>query len=283
MASRTAPRVPYSLDALQRVSLLSGLPALLAEYGVPFERAVDGLPVDPKAFDDPDERVPHWVASRVLGRAAQLSGRPDLGLIPGSRYDHRSLGVPGQLLQHSPTLESALDAFVSMQHSNSRGAAAYLPRYGDTAIFGYGVYDRDATAHEQIYALIMALAFNIVRTPTGGSARASKVLLSTRPPTDPTPFSSWFGVPVHFSQTQSGLVLSRRTLNARIPGARPEELERLMRLAAQAIPPSDRVWTDRAKPFSAPCSCVARRRLPRRQHALACRFARYRVGWRGNT
>jgi AraC-like DNA-binding protein len=246
-ANLTLPIGGFALDAPQRVSLLIGIPGLLAEFGIPFEQAIEGLPLDPKVFEDPDQRIPYWVASRVLGRASQLAGCAHFGLLLGSRYDHRILGAPGEWMQHAPNLQSALEGFVSLQPSNSRGAAVYLHRFGATVVFGYGVYARTAVAHEQIYSTIMALAFNVVRTLTQGAARVSEVLLSIRAPADPSPYKAWFGVPVRFDQPESGLVLPRSALAARIPGARLEERERLKHRAAALMPPSDRVWTDRVK------------------------------------
>jgi AraC-like DNA-binding protein len=238
---------PYSMDAPQRLSLLSGIPALLADFGVPFARAIEGLPVEAKVFDDPDQRIPYSLASLVLGRAAELSGCAHFGLILGSRYDHLILGVPGQWMQNAPNLESALDGFVSLQQGNSRGAAAYLHRQGMTVVFGYGVYDHRANAHEQIYSMIMALAVNIVRALTQGAAKVSEVLLSIRPPADKVPYEYYFGVPVRFGQPESGLVLPRSALAAPVIGAKPEESERLRQLAASMAPPSVRPWTDRVK------------------------------------
>ena len=87
-------------------------------------------------------------------------------------------------MQNAPDLETALTGFVELQQGNSRGASVYLHRYGDTVIFGYGMYERDTVAHVQGYALVAALIFNMVQVLTGGVAQIAEVLFSFRRPSN---------------------------------------------------------------------------------------------------
>jgi AraC-like DNA-binding protein len=245
--SDTAAKKLYAADAPQRMALLTGIPQLLSEFGVSLDQALSGLPIEPEVFSDEERRIPYSVATELLRRSAQLTKCDTFGLLLGSRYDHRCLGAPGLWMQHAPDLETALSGFVELQRGNSRGASVYLHRYGDAVIFGYGVYEGGAVAHEQIYALIEALAFNTVRALTRVAAKPSEVLFSFRRPADATPYAEFFRVPVRFDQPETGLVLPLTALAAPIPGARPDERARLERLAAANAPPSDRVWTDRVR------------------------------------
>jgi AraC-like DNA-binding protein len=246
MSDSSAKKI-YATDAPQRMGPLVGVAALLAEFGVPLESALAGLSLDPEIFSDPERRISYALAAEVIQRCATLSNCPHFGLLLGSRHDHRSLGAPGLWMQNSPDLETALAGFVALQQGNSRGASVYLHRYGDAVIFGYGIYERGAVAHEQIYALIEALAFNTVRALTRGVAQPVEVLFSFRRPRETKPYSDLFGVPIRFDQPESGLVLPLSALRAPIPGARPEELQRLERLAAGMAPARHRVWTDRVR------------------------------------
>jgi hypothetical protein len=69
------------------------------------------------------------------------------------------------------TLAEALSIF-ALHHANTGGAAVYLHRWGETFVLGYGIYDRDATAREQVHALIMALGWNIISGITNVAAAA---------------------------------------------------------------------------------------------------------------
>jgi AraC-like DNA-binding protein len=243
----------YDANAPQRMSLLTGIPDLLREFGVPLEGAIAGLPIDASIFSDPERRIPYSLASEILFRCATIADCPHFGLLLGSRYDHRCLGAPGLWMQNAANLEAALSGFVQLQQTNSRGASVYLHRYVDYgAVFGYGIYDRSAVAHPVVYGLIEALCFNVVRALTNGVALPSEILFSFRKPRDVDPYVRFFGIPVHFDQPQSGLVIPFSALGAPIPGARAEDLVRLKREAAEASPPSDHVWTDRVRPLIRP-------------------------------
>ena len=76
-------------DAPQRMAALVGLPALAAEFGVRLEDILVGLPLSPAVFESDENRIPYGLACQVLERAALLTRCPHLGLLLGSRLDHR--------------------------------------------------------------------------------------------------------------------------------------------------------------------------------------------------
>jgi len=49
-------------NAPQRMNALVGIPALLDEFGVKLQDALDGIAIDPRAFDDQDYRIPYSVS-----------------------------------------------------------------------------------------------------------------------------------------------------------------------------------------------------------------------------
>lgn len=242
-------RYDFSADALQRASVLTGVPKLLAAFGVPVEAIRDGLDVSPLAFEDPDFRLPFATVGRILDRCARLTGCGHFGLLLGAAHDHRILGLPGALMSHSPTLGAALSGFVRLQQMNSQGAAVYLRRFDDAVVIGYGVYDRHAVGHEQFLPLVMAMALNIVRALTGGGARVAELHFSIRPPADPKPYLAHFGVPILFNRRETGVVLPRAMLDAPVIDAKASELERLSRpvAAAQSAAEGARPWSARVR------------------------------------
>ncbi|MFO1151539.1 MAG: AraC family transcriptional regulator [Alsobacter sp.] len=229
------------------MSLLVGLPGLLAERGVPLTRALEGLPLTPDEFTDPERIIPYSLACRLLERAATLAQCPHLGLLLGARHDHRVLGLPGELLANAPDLGAALSSFIQLQPGASRAATIYLQRQDGHVVVGYGLYAGASMATEQVSCAAIALAASTLRLLTGGQAAPSEVLFAFRRPADPSPHHAFFGVPVRFDQPQSGLVLPRAVLALPIVGARPAEFERLQRLAAARMPAWKSLWADRVK------------------------------------
>lgn len=212
--------------ALQRVGPAAGLPALMSELGVEPEAAFAGLAIGPGDLV-PDNRVPFESLVQLLDRAVRLTGCPSLGLLLGSRNDHRSLGLVGAMMRQAPTLRDALLDFVGMQISNSRGAVVYLHRMEQDYALGYGIYDRQLVGSSPLYDLSLAIGCNIVRALTNGRYQPTEVLVAHSAPADPRPYLDFFKVPVHFDQNQSCLILSASALDAKMAGADPNERARL--------------------------------------------------------
>lgn len=235
-------------NAYQRVGALVGVPPLLDEFGVGLRDAIDGLPIDPRAFEDQDYRIPYPIGGSLLERCVRLTGCPYFGLLLGSRYDHRALGFAGEWMANAPDLGAALTGFVTLQDGNSRGASVYLHRLRDCWVLGYGIYEPSTIGRDQIYLLIAALGSNFIRSLTGGAVEPLEVLLSIKKPADAKPYKAVLGNgDVRFDQPQTGLLFPRSALNAPISGARPSELERLHKLAVASRPASATVWTDRVR------------------------------------
>jgi AraC-like DNA-binding protein len=246
MSASTTKNVSLA-DAPQRMSALVGLPGLLAEMGVPLPSALAGLPLTPADFSDPDRVIPFSLGWALLDHCAQLARCPHLGLLLGARHDHRVLGFAGEVLAHAPDLGTALTSFIMLQPAASRAATVYLQRQDDHVVLGYGLYAARVATTDQVSCIATAVAFNALRILTGGQAAASEVLFAFRKPADPSPYASFFGVPVRFDQPQTGIVYPFSALSLRIVGAKPAEFERLQRIIAAKLPALTSVWADRVK------------------------------------
>jgi AraC-like DNA-binding protein len=235
----------YSADASQRLGPLIRIPGLLGDFGVPIKSALKGTGIEPAAFSDPENRISYRQGSRLLERCAKMTRCQDFGLLLGSRSDHRDLGLVGQLMANARNLEAALLSFVGVQQLNSRGASTYVHHSHRHWVWGYGIYEPDAVAQEQIYATTVAIMANCVRVLTGGAVAPVEVILPFRQPDDTGPYVALLGAPVRFNQREAGIVLPRSALDAPIPNANPTELERMHKLIASRMPASDKVWTER--------------------------------------
>ncbi|QJQ33231.1 helix-turn-helix domain-containing protein [Sphingomonas lacunae] len=229
--------------ALQRMSALVGLPALLAEHGVPLASVTDGLDLPPDCFGNPDARIAYGTASRLLTRAAELTGCAHFGLLLGLRHDHRIMGEAGQWMMAAPTLGAALAGFIAIQPTATRGGVAYLNRYGNDIILGYGTVDRFNLLATQQLGSVLAVGLNMVRNLTGGRAQPLEMIFAFRPPANPVLWSRLLGVPTRFNQPENGIILPRSAMLLPVvagdcsKGADAGRLASLQRQAAKGMPP----------------------------------------------
>ena len=220
---------------------------MLAELGVDIGQALEGLPLGPSVFTDPDLYLPYSWGTRILANCVAATGCAHFGLMLGARTVPLDLGPPGLWLADAPDIRTALAGFEQLQGANSRGAVFYLRRAAPDFILGYGVYDGTATAHAQAYAQAMAAVFNILRRISGGVAKPSEVLFSFRRPKDVAPYASLFGAPVQFDQYETGLVFTPGALQTPIPGSKTANFEFWRRKALEIAPRTDRPWTDNVR------------------------------------
>ena len=215
----TVPPTPTPA-ALQRIGPAALLPAFLTEAGVDARAFLAEFGLVPEEFTAA-ARLPFDRALAVLARAAEVTGRPDLGLAIGLASDHHCLARVGELMDSAPTLGDALADYVRVHGGLSQAACAYLLPMGDCMLFGLGVYGRSAPGLDQFHALVVAVASRIVEALSGGTVRPLEAHFCYRAPADPRLFSRALRTEVRFNQPLSGLLLPRAALAAVNPGADP--------------------------------------------------------------
>ncbi|MCX7302931.1 MAG: AraC family transcriptional regulator ligand-binding domain-containing protein [Hyphomicrobiales bacterium] len=196
------------------------MPALLSEFGVEIEAVLEGTGLGVEDLR-PEAMIPFAQAQLILDRAALLTGRDDFGLQMGLRQGLEALGPVGSIMRHAATLGNALSDFVGLQLGNSGGAAVYLLRSADHAVFGYGVYDSSGHASPQIYDLALAVGCNIVKELTDGAVGPSELWSVRRKPSDLSPYMSLGHCPIRFEQSQTCLFLPGRSIGHELPLADP--------------------------------------------------------------
>lgn len=205
---------------MQRMSALVGVPRLLAEYGVPLSSVTEGLDLPSGCFDNPDISIPYCDGSQLLTRCARVTGCSHFGLLLGLRYDHRIMGLAGQVMMAAPTLEAALTSYVAIQPTVTRGGVIYLHRYGNDVILGYGSVERYPWLQTQQLACPLAVFTNMIRRLTGGMAQPLELVFAFRPPDDAWRWEELLDAPVRFNQPEHGIVLPRAALA--LPVVAPE-------------------------------------------------------------
>lgn len=203
---------------MQRAAPLVPLSDLLKRLGVPVETVFAGTGVRPEDLR-PDAFVPFGTVPLLLERAAEISGREDLGLLLGRELTLAALGPSGPIMAAAGTLGEALTDFVAIQIGNSTAATAYLNRTGDDFAFGYGGYRSDVAISAQLHDVSVAAGCSFLRELTRGAVRPQELLTMRPAPRDPVPWTRLAHCPVRFGQSETCLILRRAALSFRLPTA----------------------------------------------------------------
>ena len=229
---------------MQRAAPLVPLPELLERLGVPVETVFAGIGVRPEDLR-PDAFVPFGTVPLLLERAAEVSGREDLGLLLGRELTLSALGLAGPIMAAAGTLGEALADFVAIQIGNSTAATVYLNRSGDDVVFGYGGYRADVAISPQLHDVSVAAGCNFVRELTQGAVRPQEILTIRPAPSDAGPWTRLAHCPVRFGQSETCLILRRAALGFPLPTA--DRATHDARLAAVAPLIAQAPWGEAAE------------------------------------
>ena len=165
------PDVTVARQGIVRVAALLGVSPLLRERGVDPAEVLTSLGLAPDTLDDAENRIHYRTGGRLLQRCAEITGCPHFGLLVGQQANVSSLGMLGELMQRSPTVQSALRSLILHLHLQTRGGVPTHSVEGGNATFGYAIYQRDMPGAAQAYDLVMAFEFNILRALCGARWR----------------------------------------------------------------------------------------------------------------
>src|SRR5690349_13967484 len=146
-----------------RAAALLGVPALLRERGIDPDELLSSVNVDPRTFEHPDRTISYLDAGRVLQRAVEATKCPHFGLLVGQKNDIASLGVLGEIMLKSASTQAALRSLILHMHLQTQGGVPTHSVEDGNATFGYAIYQPGMPALTQVYDLVMAYEFNIMR------------------------------------------------------------------------------------------------------------------------
>lgn len=183
--------------------------------------------------------VRRW--AELLALAGQATGIEHLGLRLGASVDARYLGVVGYLTRHCATLGQALkryNEFESLLADINPGRMRFDLR-GVSITWDMDRVRTTLQVDACNFAMLAAYARQISGQP---ELQALELRLMHPAPADVTPYTDFFGCPVHFGHPVTVLRLSYGTLARRIP--QPDDtLRELLEVQARErlsqLPPPD--------------------------------------------
>lgn len=152
-----------SSEGLHRVGVASEIPGLLRDLGHDPAQVLARAGVPTDAVDNLDGHIPFRALGSLLDACVAQTGCVHFGVMLGARGGTKSLGVVGEVMSTSTTLGEALESICLHQPRYIKGAVTYLITDADTAYWGYGVYEPDTPAIEQICDAAMGIAASILK------------------------------------------------------------------------------------------------------------------------
>ncbi len=220
-------------EASQRVGPFAEIPGLLRELRRRPAEVLASVGLDADALDSVENHIPYVAVGRLLHECVMKTGCRHFALLAGQRARLSHLGLPGQLVRHSPTLGAAIRTFAVYQHLNSQGMATFLLEKDGVATVGPVVYQKGAEHVDQIYDVDVAAALSIMRELCGTHWRPERVLFAHTKPTDVGPYRRFFQAPCRFDCEWTALVFPATILDRRLASADPKQF-RILEVQAQA-------------------------------------------------
>lgn len=203
-----------------RIGPLHALPAILSEMGVDPRRALAEVDLDPRVFDDPENRVPLEILGGLLATCVTLTGCRYFGLLVGERFEMQNLGLLGELMRHSATVGDAIRHLLLNLHLCDRGAApVLLAPEPDRVLLGYAVYRHGAPAAEQIQDLAITVGYRILKTLCGSHWKPLHMQFAHNPPENIVPYRRIFQSNIRFDAEVTGIEFASAWLDKPIAGA----------------------------------------------------------------
>jgi AraC-like DNA-binding protein len=203
-----------------RVGPILAIPDILTELGVSPQRAFTQAAVDPRLFQNPENRIQIEALGYLFDTCVALTGCHHFGLLVGERFDLKGFGPLGYLLRNSATVGEAIRSLLLHLHLHDRGAAPVLLAPDPSCvILGYSVYRHGTPAIAQILDAAIAIGYRILTELCGPTWKALRVQFSHSRPGNAAPYRRMFRSNVSFDAEVSGLVFDSSWLKKPIAGA----------------------------------------------------------------
>jgi AraC-like DNA-binding protein len=217
-----------------RVGTLQPLAEILLGMGVDPTKLLAECGVDPKVFENPENRIPLTLHNRLVALAVVRTRCPHLGLLVGQRDGLQSIGLAGLLARYSEDVESAVRSFVRYLHTHVRGAKSSLDVDGDVATLTWEIYQPGVEAVDQVGDGALAVIFNMMLEICGPEWRPIEVRFAHREPAQLQPFQLFFRTTLCFDVEDYSLRFASSWLPRPVKQADPM-LRRVLQKEIDAI------------------------------------------------
>ena len=209
-------------EATVRIGPVLAIPGVLRRLGADPAKVLAEAGVDIALFEDPENLISYAARGRLFAHCVAATGCSHFGLLLGQQGGLHNLGLVGLLVKYSPDVGTALRNLVRHFHLHARGAALDLAVDRDRVTFGFGVYQPQVEAIDQVGDGAVATMFNAMRGLCGRDWTPVEVRFAHRKPQDVGPYRRFFRAPLRFDAEHYGLVFGADWLDHPLPEADPE-------------------------------------------------------------
>jgi AraC-like DNA-binding protein len=200
-----------------RIATIHGVPEVLRELGQNPSQVIDDLGLEPRLFNNPDNRLTLAERGRLVERCATVSGCPHFGLLVGQKDGLDQLGIVGLLARHAPDVGTALRRLIRHFHLQAQGVEIGLAVDGGRALFSYAISEDGVAGIDQVGDGAVAAQLNIMRELCGPDFKALAAWFVRPPPKALEPYRNFFQVHLRFDAPIYGLEFSSSWLTRRLP------------------------------------------------------------------
>jgi AraC-like DNA-binding protein len=206
-----------TIHPLLRIATVHGLPDVLRELGQDPSRVLADVGLDPKYFDNPDNRITLVVRGRLLDHCANVSKCPHFGLLVGQHDGLGTLGIVGLLARHAPDVGTALRRLIRHFHLHAQGVEIGLTVHGGRVLFSYSITEPRVEGVDQAGDGAVAAQLNIMRELCGSDFKAIAAWFVHPPPESSQAYRSFFQIHLRFDAPTYGLEFSSSWLSRPLP------------------------------------------------------------------
>jgi AraC-like DNA-binding protein len=202
---------------LTRAAGLRPVADYLRRVGAPVERLLARVHLPVCVLDEPEALVPTRQACRFMEDSARAAGIENLGLMVGRETPIEGLGVFGDQIRRSRTLEEAIETVLRRTSVFSSGEQRWLVEAGDRLYLCQRFAD-GLGEHQQADQFVLMITINLLRLAAGRGWRPPEVHLPMPRPTGSHGLRSVSGT-VRFGQRAMAVAFPRALLGRSFPPA----------------------------------------------------------------
>ncbi|MFO0994506.1 MAG: AraC family transcriptional regulator [Hyphomicrobiales bacterium] len=222
-----------------RVGSSFSLPRVIEALGHSSDAVFASANVDPALYRAPENRIAAQDLGRLFLRAAQATGREDIGLLVVDGFKPAGLGLVGLVAAEGPDVNTALKNLVRLLRYNTLAGYPALHIAETIATMKFELRNADFPGSEYILEGATGIILRFIQWLGGPEWKADEIHLSRRRPADPQPFEKFFLYPIRFSATEDGVLFPAAWLKRRVP--QEEDRIRSEQIAIGAAPFSELV------------------------------------------
>jgi len=216
----------------------AGLGAFIKNHGGDVDTIFGRCSVAPEISLQPTLQLPLETFCGLFEEAAQSTGQDNFGLLFGSQFQPRDLGMWGYAALSAPTIGAALETLSGLLPYQQSATTIRLMRDQSSSLarLEYMVHRQGIRGRRQDAELSLGQYVNLMRECLGRNWGPEEVWFEHPRPADWRQHETLFGAPVYFGCETNGLVFSSSVLSRPMPGSDPR-LHMMMRSCLELLGP----------------------------------------------